>query len=229
MRAIVRKWLKFGLWLLGLGSIIAVLNLCGIHLSDFTPERIRTYVLSFGWWAPVVYLVIYGQPVVPLPASVMLMAAGLAFGMLGGLALALATLTIRGCGQFLMARFCGREAIETLLRGRLARWDQRVGHVTFGTLLWIRMLAPVPYDIQNFSLGLSAVSFGTFVAATVVGAIPGGAVWVYLGQAVTSAAQLWKVGVAMAVIVGLWLIQRAVRRRRAQASSQRSPVAALSR
>lgn len=211
--------MKFGLWLLGLGSIIVVLNLCGIHLSSFTPERIRTYVLSFGWWAPVVYLVIYGQPVVPLPASVMLMAAGLAFGMLGGLALALATLTIRGCGQFLMARFYGREAIETLLRGRLVQWDQRVGHMTFGTLLWIRILAPVPYDLQNFSLGLSAVSLGTFVAATAVGAIPSGALWVYLGQTVTSPAHLWKIAVALAVVTGLWLIQHAAHRRRIQVPS----------
>ena len=43
-------------FIVGVGWILKVL---GVDLTTISPERVRGFVLSFGLWAPVVYLVAY--------------------------------------------------------------------------------------------------------------------------------------------------------------------------
>ena len=208
-------WVRFlALALVVVGAVL-VLNALGVRWSSLVPERIRSYVLSFGWWAPIVYFLLYAQPVVPLPASVMLMAAGLAFGLGVGLPLAYAALVVRACGQFLMTRWFGREAVAGLLRGRLAQLDHTVERWGFQTVLWFRLIPNVPYDIQNFSLGLSSVHFSSFALATVVGVLPGTVLWVYLGHTTTGVETLWHAGALIVLLRGFGAACRWHRARRA--------------
>jgi uncharacterized membrane protein YdjX (TVP38/TMEM64 family) len=182
------------------GGAVLMLNLLGVQWSSLVPERIRAYIHSFGWWAPLVYVVLYSQPVVPLPASVMVMAAGLAFGMVIGIPLAYCALVLRAYGQFALARWLGREAIERLLSGRWVQLDHTVERLGFQAVLWFRLIPNVPYDVQNFSLGLSAVHFRAYALATLVGALPGTILWVYVGHTSTGVDALWR---AVGLIAGL--------------------------
>lgn len=207
------KWVKFSLFIIGGLAVLIGVRASGVSPSDVTPERMRTYFLSFGWWAPVMYGLAYAQPVVPLPASVMWMAAGLAFGLAGGLAIAIAAATIRGCGQFLIARLLGREAIETILKGRLASIDDQIGRNGFWAVLWIRMVPNVPYDLQNFWLGFSKVPLRAFIPATLLGLVPGAFLWVYLGHTLTDLTHLWKVFGALLGVGALLYAQRRYRAR----------------
>lgn len=59
------------LLLLGLGW---ELKACGVDLRQITPERVRAFVLSFGIWAPAMYLLVYAQPIILLPATALTMA-----------------------------------------------------------------------------------------------------------------------------------------------------------
>lgn len=212
MRQEQRKWWKFACLLMGVGGICVVVRTVGLSWSSVTPQSVRAVVLAWGWWSLLVYMILYAQPIIPLPASVMSMAGGLSFGLVGGFVAAVVAATIRGCGQFLIARLLGREAVEGLLKGRLATWDQQVGRHGFQTVLWIRLVPNVPYDVQNFSLGFSSVLFSSFVLATVLGIIPSMFLWVYLGHTVTDARQLWRVVVLLVSVTALWWFQRRVRR-----------------
>jgi uncharacterized membrane protein YdjX (TVP38/TMEM64 family) len=202
----------------GLATIAGIAHLAGFRWWELTPERVRAYVLSFGLWAPLIYFLAFAQPVVPLPASVMSMAGGLAFGLGGGLTTALSAATIRACGQFLIARFFGREAVKTLLRGRLASIDRRIGRRGFLTVLLIRITPNVPYDIQSFSLGCSRVPFHIFAMATFVALIPIILLWVYIGQNLTEPSQFWKIVVLLILVIVFWSLRtssRKIRLRRA--------------
>lgn len=205
------KWLR--LWGVVLAVIVAagVAYRLGLRWSHCTPDQVRHYILSFGLWAPLMYTVAYAQPIVPLPASVMWMTAGLAFGLGGGLVAALIASTLRGCGQFLIAKACGREVIEGLWRGRLARWDDRIAERGFVTVLWVRIIPNVPFDLQNLSLGLSRIPLGAFVAGTFLGLIPWVLVWAYIGQSVTEFRQLWKVALGCVLVIGLWRLRHRLR------------------
>ena len=196
----MRTFLKLGLLVLLVLGLSWGLTALGVDVTRVTPERVRAYILSFGGLAPVIYLAAYGQPLVPLPASIMTIAAGLAFGPLWGLLAALLGATVRACSQFLIARLLGREAVAQLLKGRVAALDQKIGEHGFQTVLLIRLIPNLPYDVQNYGLGFSRVAFGPYAVATMLGIIPASFAFVYFGYSLTDPRQLWK------PVLGLLLI-----------------------
>ena len=185
-----------------------------LYQHGVSREQIQLYVHSFGWWAPAVYFGLYAQPLVPLPASVMFMAGGLTFGFGGGVLAALAAATARACGQFLLARTCGRQIVESWLARRAWRLEQWFGsRQAFRSVLLIRVLPNLPYDLQNIGLGLSSVSFRIFVVATVLGTLPSIVLWAYVGHTLSDSGLYWKL---MAVFLGaflLWSVRSRFRQR----------------
>jgi len=205
-------WLKlvaFALIVAGLGWTVRGL---GFDVTKIHPERVREFVLSFGAWAPAIYLAAYGQPFVPLPASVMTITGGLAFGPLWGTLGALAGATMRACSQFLVARLLGREAVARLLKGKVAALNQKLGENSFKAVLLIRLIPNVPFDVQNYGLGFSRARFVPFALASCLGMIPGSFAFVYLGHSLTDPRHLWKLLVAILLLVGLMLAQGAWKR-----------------
>ncbi len=210
-------WVKlsvFVLFVLGLGWGLKVI---GMDVRHLTPERVRAFVLSFGVLAPVVYLLAYGQPLVPLPASVMTITGGLAFGPLWGALAALTGATIRACSEFAVARLLGRQAVEKLLKGNVAALDEKIGANGFQAVLLIRLIPNLPFDVQNYGLGFSRVRFLPYALASFLGIIPGSFAFVYLGYSLTDPKQIWKLVLAIMLIVGLIVAQRAWKGRRRQA------------
>lgn len=217
------SWLKLTVFVALLAGLWWGLQALGIRVTDFTPERVRAFVLSFGAWAPAIYVAVYGQPIVPLPASVMTITGGLAFGPAWGTLAALTGGTTRACGQFLIAKRLGREAVAKLLKGRFAVADERIGANGFVTVLLIRLIPNVPFDLQNYGLGFSRVRFGPYALATFLGMIPGSFAYVYLGYSLTDPKHLWKLGVAIGVIVGLIVLQWIIQRNRSAITEKASP------
>jgi len=215
-------WLKLGFFVLIVVGIGWGLKAAGIDVTHMTPDSVRQFVLSFGLWAPLVYLAVYGQPLVPLPASVMTITGGLAFGPAWGTAIALTGATIRACTEFAVARLLGREVVAKLLKGKAAALDQKIGEQGFQTVLLIRLIPNVPFDMQNYGLGFSQVRFVPYALATFLGMIPGSFAFVYLGYSLTDPKQLWKLGLAVLLIVGLMVAQRAFTARRSQNASAQS-------
>ncbi|MBI3312555.1 MAG: TVP38/TMEM64 family protein [Candidatus Omnitrophica bacterium] len=202
-------WLKLSLLALVAVGIYGIARIVGFDVRQMTPERVRGFVLSFGIWAPAIYLLAYGQPLVPLPASVMTITGGLAFGPAWGTLAALVGATLRACSEFLVARLLGREAVVKLLKGKAATLDQRIGEHGFQAVLLIRLIPSLPFDMLNYGLGFSRVRFAPYALASFLGMIPGSFAYVYLGYSLTDPRQFWKLGLAILLIVGLILAQRA--------------------
>ena len=210
-----KTWLKLGLIALFLLGLVWALKASGLDLTKVTPERVRDFVLSFGVWAPAIYLLSYAQPLVPLPASLMTGLAGAAFGRGWGFLAALAGATLRAATEFLVARLLGRDAVAKLLKGKAAALDQTIGDNSFKAVLLIRLIPNVPFDLQNYGLGFSQVKFLPYVMATFLGMIPGCFAFVYLGESLTDPKQLWKLGLAIVLIIGLMVATSAWKRRQA--------------
>lgn len=209
-------WVKLTLLLAIVVGVGWAARALGFDLAQISPERVRGFVLSFGIWAPIVYLLVYGQPIIPLPASILTITGGLAFGPLWGTLAALTGGTIRACGQFAVARLLGRDTVAKLLKGKVAALDQRIGENGFQTVLLIRVIPNLPFDIQNYGLGFSKVQFVPYAVATFFGMIPGAFAFVYLGYSLTDLRQIWKLLVAILIIVGLIVVQRRWTARRRQ-------------
>ena len=214
-------WVKLALFLAVVVGIGLGLKALGFDVRQMTPERVREFVLSFGVWAPVVYLAGYGQPIVPLPASIMTITGGLAFGPLWGTLAALGGATTRACSEFAVARLFGRETVAKLLKGKVAQLDQKIGEHGFKAVLLIRLIPNLPFDVQNYGLGFSRVRFGPYAVATFLGMMPGALALVYLGYSLTDPKQIWKLGLATLLIIGLIMMTSRLKRR--QAASVREP------
>ncbi len=214
-------WLKLGLLLLFLVGLGWGLKAVGIDVSEVNPGRIQEFVLGFGVWAPVIYLLAYGQPIVPLPGSIMTIAGGLAFGTAWGMLAALCGGTIRACSEFLVARLLGREAVAKLLKGKVAKCDEKIGEHGFKTVFVLRLIPNLPFGVQNYGLGLSCVRFRAYALATFLGMIPGTFAYVYFGHSLADPTHLWKVGVAIVVIVGLFVAQKVWKSRQGTAAATR--------
>ena len=209
------SWIKLSVFVLLIVSLGWVLKLFGVDVTRFTPDRVGNFIHSFGVWAPLVYLAAYGQPIVPLPASIMTIAAGLAFGPLWGTLAALGGATTRACSQFAVARLFGREAVAKLLKGKVAQLDQKIGENGFNAVLLIRLIPNFPFDVQNYTLGFSKVRFLPYAIASFLGMIPGSFAFVYLGYSLTDPKQMWKLLLAILLIVGLMAATSAWKKRHA--------------
>ncbi len=207
-------WIRIALVGLVLAGLWWLAGRLGVNVTDVTPEKIRAFVLSFGPWAPLVYILVYGQPVVPLPASIMTGLAGVAFGRGWGTLAALCGATLRAATQFLVARLLGRDAVAKLLKGRVASLDQKLGENSFKAVFLIRLIPNLPFDVQNYGLGFSRVRFGPYVLASFLGMIPGSFAFVYLGESITNPKQLWKLGLAIVLIVAVMWIPKLAKSRR---------------
>lgn len=207
------RWIKIAVFVLIVGGAGVVLAFAGLEWRDFTPQRISAFVQSFGIWAPAVYLLVYGQPILPLPASIMTLVAGIAFGNFGGFLAALCGATLRAAMEFLIARLLGRDAVAKLLKGKIADLDEKIGANGFKAVLLIRLIPNFPFDIQNYALGFSRVTFTLYVLATFLGIIPGCFAFVYLGSSLTDSKNLWKLVLAILLIIGLMVAQSAWKKR----------------
>ena len=194
------------------------LSAMGVDVTHLSPERLRTAVLSYGAWAPLAYFVIFGQPLVPLPGSVMLALAGVVFGKGWGAVAGLLGAPLRAVAGFAIARWLGREAVARLLHKHVARLDEKLGEHAFKAVLLIRLLPNVPFDIQNYGLGFSRVTFGPYLLATVLGLIPWSIAYAYLGDSLRNPTQYWQVLAAVGLVAALIMAQRLWGRRERQIS-----------
>ncbi len=183
-----------------------------------SPASIQQALRSFGPWAPVVYILAYGQPIVPLPAIVMTSLAGIMWGWKLGFLAAMAGATLRACSEFLVARLLGRGAVERLLKGKAAALDQQLAANGFQAVLIIRLIPSLPFDLLNYGMGFSRIGFLPYLLGTIIGMAPGGFVYVYFGGSLFDSHNWWKVVLAIALIVGLTVFQRRWSKRRSAAS-----------
>ena len=112
-------------------------------------------------------------------------------------------MTLRACGQFGIARLLGRGAVEKLLKGRLTKFNARIEAQGFKTVFLIRLIPNLPFDVQNYGLGFSPVHFGPYVLGSVLGMAPGAFAYVYFGYSLSDPKQVWKLVLAVLLVVGL--------------------------
>ena len=200
--------------LIGFAAVIVALwfglRAFGVDLLTLRPARVREFVLSFGIWAPLIYLLVYSQPIIPFPVTILTLAGGLAFGPLWGTLAAVTGATARACGQFGVARLLGYNTVAKLFGGkRLTALNDKIRANSFQTVLWIRLIPNVPFDMQNYGLGFSKARFWPYALATFLGLLPGCFVFVYVGYSLTDPMQLWwKLLLAIALMACLPLLPK---------------------
>lgn len=177
--------IRGGAYALALGALIYYLYQSPYNPHPHTAEDIRVWIAGFGAWAPLMYFTVYTiRPLLFFPTLLLNLSAGVLFGpwlgvlfvLLGGLGCACFCYVLGrfGGGRWILANFGGRPGEK--LRSYL------VGSSSFAKLLWLRTVPIFPYDPVSIIAGSVLFPFKTYVAATVLGMLPGAVAYNFLAD-----------------------------------------------
>jgi uncharacterized membrane protein YdjX (TVP38/TMEM64 family) len=144
-------------------------------------------------------------PLLLLPASILTVGAGFLYGRIAGTLLVAAFATIAACLAFWLGRTLFRERVRKRIEGdtKLRAIDAAIGEHGFRLVLLLRLSPVVPFNLLNYALGATQVGFGSYAVASLIGMLPGTFLFVSIGAAATSAAQLQ--GGVQAPSAALWI------------------------
>jgi uncharacterized membrane protein YdjX (TVP38/TMEM64 family) len=156
-----------------------------INLNFLTPAFIRDKVLSFGPWSMLVYIGVYviNTILVFPPNAPISLSAGLIFGPVKGAALIMISALIGTSLAFFIARMVERKFLDQFLQGRWKDVSDKLQNNGFMTILFLRIVPIVPFEILNYLSGLSRIRFKDFFLGTLLGMIPGAIVTGFFGGA----------------------------------------------
>jgi len=168
---------------------LAALIFGGRQAGQYLPQ-FAAWVESLGFWGPFVFVLGYAVATVAfIPGSLLTLAAGAIFGLARGTLYTFLGATLGASAAFLIARYGARGAIERRIAGnrKFATIDRAVGREGFKIVALLRLSPVFPFNLLNYSLGLTKVRFLDYLLASVA-MLPGTLLYVYYGKAAGSLA-----------------------------------------
>ena len=149
---------------------------------------ITGFVADHRLLAVLIYIGVYAAAVaVSLPGAALLtIIGGFLFGLGRGAAAAVIGATIGATGIFLLARTALGETLLQRAGPRANQIAQGFRDNAFSYLLFLRLVPAFPFFLVNLVPAFAGVRLGTFLAATVLGIIPGGIAYAYFGTGLGS-------------------------------------------
>lgn len=125
------------------------------------------------------------------PGSVLMTAAGAAFGLTRGFLTAQAGATLGAGLAFLVSRYFARRRVERWVSSKpaFAAVDEAIGSEGWKIVLLTRCCPLFPYIFQNYAFGLTRVSFGHYALGSFLGLVPATLAFSYLGSLGRSGAE----------------------------------------
>ena len=144
-----------------------------------TPQQLQQALQQTGGWAPVLYIGLFILlPTFFFPVAVLALAGGLLFGLWWGSVYTFIGAVLNCAMMFLLARYVGRSQVQRLVEQKLSpQWQRRLqmadGKEGFLLLIILRLIPAVPYNLINYTFGLTGISFSSYLLASAIGIIPG--------------------------------------------------------
>jgi len=194
-------------WHFGVFEMFSVANL----------DRLDVWFDSLGWWAPLVFVVLWvAATVFFLPGLVLTVAGGLIFGAAWGAVWTTVGANIGAAAAFLIGRYAARGAVERMVEKnrRLRKIDEGVRRHGWRMLMITRLVPVFPFNVQNYLYGLTNIPFKTYVSVTLPCMLPATLAYTFAAGSVRTGdigKTLQYLGIAAVFFVLLSLIPRWVR------------------
>ena len=170
------------LWLGLVACIWLYLAGTGMSVRDGVQYLVRLLRSPFG---PLVYLIFFAvRPLLLVPSSWLMVAAGAVFGPIGIL-YALSGYNLAAVGAYALGDWFVR-GIDLPAQRELPlhSYAERLRRRGFETVLMLRLLF-LPMDIDSYAAGTFKIPLYTFLPATILGSIPGVITCVLIGTSIT--------------------------------------------
>jgi uncharacterized membrane protein YdjX (TVP38/TMEM64 family) len=170
-------------------------------------------------WAPFAFVAGYTTAIAfGFSGLVLTLAGGAVFGFWWGTLLNTLGANLGATAAFWLARWLGRDGLQALLGGRLSGIDRIAHQSGFAWLLRLRLIPIVPFNLLNFTSGLTVISWPAYVVATALGILPGTIVYTFFADAIVSGSRqathdaFVRVAIAGALLVFLTFAPTIVKR-----------------
>lgn len=150
--------------------------------------------------------------IIPFPAEALSLANGMVFGFAKGALITWTGAMLGALLAFFLARVFGQPLMRKLLPARHWKSLDRWSHINgWQTLLVMRLIPVIAFNLINYAAGLTSVSTWTFVWTTGIGILPLTLLLAYLGESMQSMpAWAWSALIPLALAV--WFLLRRLSR-----------------
>ena len=139
----------------------------------FTREALGQFLDRAGFWAPIVFMLIYTGGVCLFVPGTLLTALGAAlFGAYRGFVYVWIGAMAGATVAFWIGRTLGRDFAASLIGERLKKYDEAIERNGFATVLYLRLVY-FPFTLMNFGMGLTKVRFWDYFSGTGLGILVG--------------------------------------------------------
>ena len=186
-------------------------------LSYAQVEAIKTFVLGFGIYAPLIFILLFTlAPLIFFPDGILALAGGLIFGFAWGSLYIVLGALCGGTLSFFLARLYGNKMREKLAHEKLIHFQKSVKKHGFIMILLLRLVPLVPFNIISYSAGFSTIRYVDFFFATLLGMLPGVLVYANIGaQSLTFGSHEFFISISLlvALVVVSMILKHRVKKR----------------
>ncbi|MBK8316194.1 MAG: TVP38/TMEM64 family protein [Acidobacteria bacterium] len=221
--------------------MLGLILLTGVGLVlMFLPVRhwfnlLQDEIKSLGPMGPVIFVIAYViTTILLIPGSAMTIGAGTVFGLKLGLISVITGANLAALGAFLLARTFLREKVRHWAEEnpKFAALDRAIGREGFKMVLLARLSPVFPFTLLNYLLGLTRINIVSYVAANLIGMLPGTLLYTYIGATARDALSSGDGGLdkyrlllrmtGLAATIGVvFLVTRMARKAMAEVESER--------
>jgi uncharacterized membrane protein YdjX (TVP38/TMEM64 family) len=167
----------------------------------FAPARIEALLEEIGPFAPLIYMAVMAATavIIPIPGPPLFVVAGALFGPFLGTVYAVVGSVAGAVIAFLVARFLGRDFIESLVGKQVVICCECSEGLLAKIVFFSRLLPLISFDVVSYGAGFTRMSLLSFTAATLLGSIPMTFIYHSFGS-------FLKVSTTTALILGLVIV-----------------------
>lgn len=166
-------------------AVVAILALGRVLPLQAWATALAEYIRGAGATGVAVFVLVYiASTVAMIPGSVLTLIAGFAYGPLWGLLLVSPTSVAAATAACLLGRHAFRDWARRRLE-RAPRLDAIIAAVEregLKLVLLLRLSPLIPFNLLNYTLGLSRIRLRDYVLGSWIGMFPATAMYVYLGS-----------------------------------------------
>src|SRR6201999_4356636 len=153
-------------------AVITVLGAVAMWVPLPAPVQMRDWAQSVGPWFPLAFLAAHiVTTIFPIPRTAFTLAAGLLFGPVLGIAIAVVASTASAVISVLLVRAAGwrLNRLGLVRHGSIETVDARLRQRGWLAILSLRLIPAVPFSVLNYAAGASAVRLLPYTLATFFG------------------------------------------------------------
>jgi len=165
-----------------LALVVAGIALLIVYRDQLDEAALESWLENAGSAAPILFMLIYIiGTIFFFPGSVLTLLGGALFGPYLGTFYNLSAATIGAMLSFLVARFLASDWVENKAGGHLKKLINGVEDEGWRFVAFVRLVPLFPFNLLNYALGLTRISFAQYSIATYICMLPGAIAYTYLG------------------------------------------------